>query len=66
MEPIVIEVPDYWTAEVALEVVDFLEQVVQAIWRQHDGRIRRALRQQHEPFDSDCSPEGWDSDEIPF
>lgn len=75
MEP--IPIPEHWTPEEALKAVDFLEQIVQAIWNQHGSMISQMLREQYEPTDlpfeldelepdgrelDDCGPDG----DIPF
>lgn len=38
-----IEIPDYWTPEIACEVVNFLSDIIQVIWANHGTAMARYL-----------------------
>ena len=62
-----IPIPEHWTADEALEVVEFLEQIVGAIWNHHGWMMREALRLQYEPAEPPLEIDATESDDIiPF
>ncbi len=54
-------IPSYWTGEQALEVADFLEQIIHRIWWIHGDKMTRFAKAH--PADSDPPP---DSSNLPF
>lgn len=60
-----IEIPDFWTAQQALEISDFLGNVLAAIWRIYGSDMARHV-QQHGPFPPESIPHGRDDDDLPF
>ena len=65
MDP--LHIPDHWSAEQALDIIDFLENLVDAIWMRHGWMMRAVLRERYEPIDPSPIPEDTVlDDEIPF
>jgi hypothetical protein len=62
-------IPTYWSPEQALEIMDFLEQLVNAIWWVHGGNIQRAAQNplnSPPPIDTDPDVEDYDLNKLPF
>jgi len=53
-------IPTYWTGEQALEIVDFLEQIIHAIWLVHGSSMTRAVDRTSTELDK------VDPDSLPF
>jgi len=56
-----IEIPDSWSPELALEIADFLGDIVQAIWATHGSAMAQYL-ERPVPGSKVVCPE----DDIPF
>lgn len=64
-----VKIPTQWTGEDALTVVSFLEDVLQAVWRQHRKKIGEELSRQHAAFRSEPPSslrDEPDADPFPF
>jgi hypothetical protein len=60
-----VTIPAHWTAEQALSMVAFLEDVIRAIWREHGDHMAPLLDPDRglEPDHSSSSPL---DDDMPF
>jgi len=60
-------IPDYWTADVALCFVGFLDRLATAVWDQHGPAMSDLLESQlaHEP-DQPTDDDAALDDEFPF
>jgi hypothetical protein len=54
-----LPVPPHWTGEQAFEVVEFLDQMIRAIWTVHGKKMEHVWNFPPEPPESDTS-------EFPF
>lgn len=54
------DIPDYWSPEQALTIVEFLDDLRDRIYDQYELRIRELQRDQ-----SSSDETGWDED-VPF
>lgn len=59
------EIPDYWTPEIACEVADFLNTIIQAIWATHSAAMARYFERPLPPEASATSSASLD-DDLPF
>ena len=60
-------IPTHWTGDQALDVADFLEQIVHCIWWVHGPKMKRAAQRMppdHDDFESDPPPP--DTTNLPF
>ena len=57
-----LEIPDHWTPEMASEVVDFLNSIIQAIWATHGTAMARYFERPRLP---EAPPASLD-DDLPF
>jgi hypothetical protein len=62
MTPIQPPVPTYWSGEQALEVADFFEQLIAAIWYVHGNKMTAAAGLLPQRPDSDPP----DTSDLPF
>ena len=58
-------IPENWTAEEALVIAAFLEQVIGAIWRTHGSAMGHHLQRVRMLAEAGC-PETAGVDDIPF
>lgn len=56
-------IPTYWTGEQALEVVDFLQQLIHAIWWVHGNAMTRAAQKLRGECNDNLDD---DLDNLPF
>jgi len=75
-----VRIPQHWSAETALTVVVFLEDVVKAIWRAHGAKMAKLIQNSYpedfgiasedlplNPSDREMpSPSHYGDDDIPF
>lgn len=75
-----LPIPPHWSAETALTVVVFLEDVVKAIWRAHGAKMAKLIQNAYpedigiaaddlplNPYEGEkTSPSPYGDDEIPF
>ena len=61
-----IQIPDHWTAEEALIVVNFLDDILTAIWDVHDQQMARILQRECEQPPEDLEDPDDPFPEIPF
>jgi hypothetical protein len=59
-------IPDYWSAEQALAVYEFLSDLEQQIWDRYELQLYELLRPDLEEVDSDQLDLFEFNDEIPF
>ena len=57
-----LEIPDYWTPEMACEFADFLSGIIQASWTIHGTAMARYFEH---PHPREAPPASLD-DELPF
>ncbi len=60
------DIPDYWSAEQALAVYEFISELQQQIWERYELQLFELLRQDLEEVDSDQLDLFEFNDEIPF
>jgi uncharacterized protein YktA (UPF0223 family) len=60
-----VNIPKEWTGRQALSVVDFFEDVIRAVWRQH-GDAMAPLVDAYRPPDTEPSSIPPDDDDVPF
>ncbi len=46
-------IPDYWSAEQALAIYEFLNEIQEQIWSQYDLQLIELLRPDPDEFDDD-------------
>lgn len=60
-------IPTYWTGAQALEVVDFLEQLIHCIWWMHGNEMSRAAKRLAADVDNTgAAPPPPDTRNLPF
>ena len=52
MKPLVI--PDYWTAEEALAVYDFIDAIRDEIWSRYEMQLIDIIQKEHSTDPADC------------
>ncbi len=60
------DIPDYWSAEQALAVYEFISELQQQIWERYELQLFELLRHDLEEVDSDQLDLFEFNDEIPF
>ncbi len=61
MKPLVI--PDYWTAEEALAVYDFIDAIRDEIWSRYEMQLIDIMQKEHSTNPADA--EAYENDEQP-
>lgn len=63
-------VPQHWTVQQAIEVTDFLAELIEAIWELHGDRMAQHLRlvaaEEHEREMQRHDPDDAMNDELPL
>ena len=61
------KIPDFWTAEQALAVYEFLEELRERVWDRYDEQITERMRFEYEELQKRVQLELFPfNDEIPF
>ena len=61
-----VTIPRHWSAEQALSVVAFLDDVIRAIWREHGEQMADVLRRDACRSVEETEPYRLDDDDLPF
>lgn len=61
-----VTIPRHWSAEQALSVVAFLDDVIRAIWREHGEQMADVLRRDVCRPVEETEPSRLDDDDLPF
>lgn len=61
-----LNIPTHWSAEEALTIVNFLQQLIDAIWQVHGVRMGQHLRELYDSMEDYAPPPPLDDDVFPF